>query len=305
MRTLVSGASGFIGRALLDRLRQDGHDVSCIVRHDPRPGDVLFDAASRSLDASRLPGGTLDGFDAVFHLAGAPIPLRRWGARTRELIRASRVTTTLALARALAATDAPPPVLVCASAIGIYGERGEEVLDEQSAAGEGFLAEVCRAWEAAAAPARAAGIRVVAARTGLVLGAGGGLVKAQLPAFRAGLGARLGSGRQWQSWISLTDEIEALLHAAACDELDGPCDLVAPEPVRNAELTDALAAALGRRARLALPAPLLALALGESAREMALASQRVIPRRLQETGFTHRLPDLHTTLVLATRGARD
>ncbi len=299
MRTLVSGASGFIGRALVSRLGADGHDVARVVRRDPGAGEVLLDVGARRVDASRLPAATLDGFDAVFHLMGDPITPTRWGPIKREAIRASRVSSTYALARALGALDAPPAVLVCASAIGVYGDRGEEVLDEESAGGTGFLAEVCRAWEAAAAPARDRGIRVVHARLGIVLGRGGGYLAGQLPLFRLGLGARLGNGRQWQSWIALDDAVGALIHAATDEALSGPCNIVAPEPVRNATLTDAIAASVHRRARLAVPAWALRLALGATAHEIALTSQRVVPARLSATGFVHRFADLSSALARA------
>lgn len=302
LRTLVSGATGFIGRALATRLGADGGTITRAVRRDPGPNDVLIDARARRVDARRLPGGTLEGFDAVFHLMGEPITPARWGPRKREAIRASRVSTTYALARALGELDTPPAVLVCASAVGVYGDRGEEVLDEESAGGSGFLAEVCRAWEAAATPARDRGIRVVHVRTGLVLGAGGGYLAPQLPLFRAGLGARLGNGRQWQSWVALDDVVAALVHVAEQNTIAGPCNLVAPEPVRNGALTDAIAAAVNRRAWLAVPAFALRLALGANAHEIALVSQRVVPRRLVESGFVHRFGDLSAALARAVDG---
>lgn len=277
--------------------------MTLLVRRDPAPGEALLDLDGHRVDASRLEQRSLDGFDAVFHLAGEPITPTRWGPLKRESIRASRVVSTHTLARSLAGLTAPPPVLVCASAIGIYGDRGDEILDEESASGSGFLADVCRAWEAAAAPARDSGIRVVHARTGIVLGPGGGFVKQLAPLFRAGLGARLGSGQQWQSWIALADEVDALVHLATTSALSGACNLVAPEPVRNAELAAAFAAAFHKRARLAIPAPLLKAGLGLSAREVALVSQRVVPARLAADGFVHRIGALADALALAVGAA--
>lgn len=296
MRALVSGASGFIGKALVARLERDGYEVHRIVRSAPGPGEVLLDVDNRTLDISRLAPGALEDLHAVYHLAGEPITARRWGPAKREAIRSSRIATTDALARAIATWPARPAVLVSGSAIGIYGDRGDEVLDESSATGDGFLAEVCRAWEAATAPARDIGVRVVNVRTGLVLG-DGGLLGEMLPLFRRGLGGRLGDGRQWMSWIALVDEVAALVHAASTTSLSGPCNLVSPNPVRNSEFTSELGEALGKRQRVAVPRVLLELALGhQTAHEMALASQRVLPRQLKESGFAFSCPTVHDAL---------
>ncbi|MCU1490695.1 MAG: hypothetical protein JWM85_2100 [Acidimicrobiaceae bacterium] len=253
------------------------------------------------LDVSRLPGG-LEAVDAVFHLAGEPITPRRWGMKKRELIRASRTVTTDVISRALAACDLPPRVLVSGSAVGFYGDRGDSVLDEESGVGAGFLAEVCRAWEEATAPARQAGVRVVTVRTGMVLGAGGGLLSTLVPLFRLGLGARLASGRQWTSWIALSDHAAAMIHAATTESLSGPCNLVAPEPVRNSEFTAALATALHRRAVLSAPRPALEVALGRrTTAELVCASQRVVPRALKASGFRFGL-GLHEAIAAAIGG---
>ncbi len=300
MRTLVSGSRGFIGRALVAQLQADGHEVHRVVRSGPGPGDAVLDPATSTLDLSRLPGGTLDGVDAVFHLAGEPITPWRWSAAKRERIRASRVVTTSAVARAIAACDGTPPALLAMSAVGYYGSRGDELLDERSAAGTGTLADVCRAWEAATAPASAAGARVVNVRTGVVLGAGGGSLRAQVPLFRAGLGGRLGSGRQWTSWISLADEVGALIHVARDPSIDGPCNATSPEPVRNDELTRRLAAAVGRPARFAMPELVLRIAAGaETTREVLTASQRVTPAVLERTGYTFAHRDIAAALAAA------
>ncbi|HUZ20578.1 MAG TPA: TIGR01777 family oxidoreductase [Acidimicrobiales bacterium] len=300
MRALVTGASGFIGRALVARLASDGHTVERVVSGPAGPGEAAFDLDGRRIDASRLPGGSLEGFDAVFHLAGEPITPSRWTPAKRERIRASRIVTTDVLSRALAALDSPPAVLVSGSAIGYYGDRGDEILVEGSTAGTGMLAELCRAWEAATSPAKAGGIRVVNVRTGIVLGAGGGVLAKQVRIFRLGLGGPLGTGRSWMSWIALEDEVGALLHAVACTELQGPCNLTAPSPVRNAEFADALGEALHRPARLALPRAALVGAMGRTvADEVVLASQRVLPSRLEQTGYRFARPSVREALAVA------
>ncbi|MCU1495131.1 MAG: Epimerase family protein [Acidimicrobiaceae bacterium] len=306
MNVLVSGSSGFIGRALVARLEARGDTVHRLERARPssgraapetpasgsrdpserHPGSAVIDLTTRRIDTAALPGGSLESIDAVFHLSGEPITPWRWTAAKRERIRASRVATTHAVARSIADAPGPRPVLVSMSAVGFYGERGEEILDETSAGGSGTLAEICRAWEEASAPARDAGARVVNLRSGVVLGPGGGSLRIQLPLFRAGLGGRLGTGRQWTSWISLEDEVGALLQAADDPELSGPCNATSPEPVRNAELTAALAAIVHRPALLSMPRPLLGLIAGqETTREVLCVSQRVLPGKLERSGY--------------------
>lgn len=283
MRVLVTGASGFLGSAVVSALEARGDEVIPVVRRPPRPGEVGLDLAGQRLDATSLGPDGLEGIDAALHLAGAPIATR-WTARHIEEIRSSRVAVGDLVARSLAALERPPQVYVSGSAIGYYGDRGEEELDEQSAPGTGFLAELCRSWEDSAAPAAERDIRVVKVRTGIVLGPGGVLAP-QLRLFRLGLGARLGDGRQWTSWIALADEVAVVLRALDDDRLAGPVNATAPGPVRNAELTDAIAAAVGRRARLAVPGALLRLPLGPAADELLLASQRVVPAKLEAVGF--------------------
>lgn len=273
-----------------------------VVRAEPSEGDVVVDATASRLDCSRLATGALEGIDASVHLAGAPI-LGRWTAARREQIRASRIAVGRIVASSLAALDPPPSVHVTGSAVGYYGDRGEELLDESSSSGDGFLAGLCRAWEEAAAPAADAGIRTVALRTGIVLGRGGGALAPQAAVFRLGIGGRLGSGRQWVSWISLEDEVSAILHAIDDPSVSGPLNLVAPNAVRNRELTEALAGALGRRAPFAVPAPALRLALGAGpADEMLLASQHVVPKRLAESGFRFSHAEIATALAWALSG---
>lgn len=298
MRILLSGASGFIGRELAKRLGERGDVVVPVTRRPPRPGEVGVDFAAGRLDCSQLPGGTLEGIDASVHLAGAKIATR-WTSRTREEIRSSRVTLGHLIARSISLLERRPHVHLTGSAVGYYGDRGDEILDEGSSFGTGFLPDLCRAWEDAAAPAEDAGIRVVAVRTGIVLGRGG-LLGEILPLFRLGLGGRLGRGRQWISWISLEDEVSALLHLLDDGNVEGPVNLTSPAPVRNAEFTAALGRVLHRPALLGIPAQALRLALGRGpADELLLASQRVEPRQLQASGFTFAVADITEAFAAA------
>lgn len=300
MRVLVSGSHGLIGGALLPALESAGHRTARLVRGEASAGDVSWDVGKGTLDMEALAG-----VEAVVHLAGAPVAGRRWNQDYKSEIRDSRVTGTGLLSRALAGLDQPPRVMVSGSAIGWYGSRGSEVLDESSRGGSGFLAGVCRDWEAATAPLEPAGTRVVHLRTGVVQSGRGGALAKQLPLFKVGLGARLGSGRQYVSWISLDDEVGAILHALGDDRLRGPLDATGPDPVTNADYTRALARALGRPTVLAVPAAVLELALGaEMAGDVLLTSQRVVPRRLQETGYQFRHPTLSAALAAALSDGR-
>jgi len=300
VRVLVSGATGFIGAALVGDLEAARATVHRLVRGEPGPGDAGWgpDAAG-PIDTSQLPGRSLDGLDAVVHLAGAPIAGERWNEDRRDAIRSSRVGTTATLAEALAQCSQPPKVLVSASAVGYYGNGGDAELTEDHPAGSGFLAGLCRDWEAAADPARAAGIRVAHPRTGVVLGPGGGVLAPLLRLFRDGLGGRLGNGRQWMAWVSLEDTLRALSHAIEHD-FEGPFNVASPAPATNADFTRALGHALHRPAALRVPAFALRTILGAAAAdELLLASQRALPAKLTASGFAFVHPTLETALAAA------
>lgn len=298
MRIAVTGSSGLIGTALIDRLRTAGHEVVRLVRGPVHhASDIRWDPAVDHLDP-----WDLEGTDAVVHLAGAGIGDRRWGAdRKRELLE-SRTRSTALLAETLAGLDRRPSLLISASAIGIYGDAGDRELTEDSPSGEGFLPGLCRAWEAAARPATEAGIRVAHPRTGIVLSAEGGALAKQLPLFRAGLGGRLGNGTQWMSWISLDDEVAALSWLLDHD-LSGPVNLTAPQPVTNIEFTRALGAALHRPTVVPVPAFGVKLVLGrEMAEELLFASARILPAALEESGFRWSHPTLDQALEASLAG---
>lgn len=293
LRVLVSGASGLVGRALVPFLTTQGHQVTRLVRRAVRgPDEVFWNPEAESLDLSALDGR----IDAVVHLAGAGIADARWtDARKRE-IRDSRVNGTRALAGALAALTHPPRVVVGGSAIGCYGEGGGAWLDESAPCGSGFLAEVCAEWEAAWAPLDGCAVRRVYLRTGVVLTPAGGALAKLLPPFRAGLGGRVGNGRQWWSWISLDDLVGVIGHALLTETVSGPLNAVAPEPVTNTEFTGALGRVLHRPAVFPVPAWVLRLALGQMADEALLASQRVRPGVLAASGYRFRHEKLDTAL---------
>ncbi|MFE4049956.1 TIGR01777 family oxidoreductase [Streptomyces sp. YIM B13518] len=286
-RIAVAGASGLIGGALARSLTADGHEVVRLVRKEPRAADeVRWDPEHGSVDAAGLAG-----CDAVVNLAGAGVGDHRWTPDYKARIRTSRVGGTTALAEAVAGLpeDVRPRVFLNGSAIGYYGETGERPVDESAPPGEGFLPEVCVEWEAAAAPAREAGVRTVFARTGLVVAREGGAWARLFPLFRAGLGGRLGDGRQYWSFVALHDEVAALRHLLDTDGLSGPFNLTAPHPATNREVTGAMARVLHRPAVFAVPAPVLRTALGEMAGDV-LGSARVLPARLLESGFRFAFP---------------
>jgi len=294
MRVVITGSTGLVGSEVVSVLSAAGHEVVRLVRRAPVPGEkavLRWDPAKREIDAAGL-----EGFDAVLHLAGENVGSGRWTAARKTAIRDSRVNGTRFLCDTLAGLARPPKTLVCASAIGIYGDRGEDVLTEESPAAAGFLPGVCREWEAASEPAARKGIRVVVLRIGMVLSPKGGALSRMLPLFRAGLGGEIGGGRQYVSWIALDDLPPIILHALQCGDLSGPVNAVAPRPVTNRELTEALGKVLSRPTPLPVPAFALRLALGEMADPLLLASARVVPRRLEETGYRFRFPEIRAAL---------
>jgi uncharacterized protein len=294
VRIAVTGSTGLIGTAVVAVLRDGGHQVIRLVRRTPASRDEI--AWDPLAPTGGLAPGALDGLDAAVHLAGANVAGRRWTAAYKEEIRASRVRGTRALAGALATASAPPSVLLSGSAIGWYGDTGGREVDESSPAGSGFLSDVVREWEAAARPAEEAGIRVVTMRSGVVMSRRGGVLARMLPPFRLGLGARLGSGTQVMSWITLADYAAIVSFLLAHPEITGPVNLTTPHPVTNAEFTSALAAAVHRPGLLFLPEPALKLALGGVSSDI-LASARVMPRRLEAAGYRFRFPDLPAALA--------
>ena len=301
MRIVISGASGVIGSSLTSRLQSDGHDVVRLVRHRPTHADEReWDPARGRLDAA-----VLDGVDAVVNLSGAGIGDKRWSAARRREIRSSRLDTTRLLSEAMASVDAPPRVFVSQSAIGFYGDRGDEVLTERSAPGaaDAFLTGLTIEWEQAADAARSAGIRVVHPRTGLVLTPGKQLLGKLLPLFKLGLGGPIGGGDQWWSWISLPDEIAALCEILESD-LAGPVNLVAPTPVRNRDFAEALGRFVRKPAVVPVPRIAIRAAMGrEMADELSLSSTRVLPERLVDHGFqfAHETLDAAFAALLAPR----
>lgn len=303
MKVLVSGSSGLVGSELVETLRRSGREVVRLVRpatsSPVQEPHVTWQAGVDSTSGvDRRALEERGPFDAVVHLAGESIASGRWTEEKKRRIRESRVRGTRALAEALVALDSPPRVVLSASAIGFYGDRGGEVLTESSPPGSGFLPDVCKEWEAATAPL-GGGTRVVYLRTGIVLSKKGGALKKMLTPFRLGLGGRIGSGEQYMSWITLDDEIGAIEHVLATDGLRGPVNLVAPNPVTNAEFTKALGRALGRPAFLPLPAFAARLVLGEMADDLLLASARVEPQVLEATGYVFRHPTIDAGLRAA------
>lgn len=293
MRVAVTGSTGFVGRALLRGLLAAGHEPVRVVRSAAPDSidSVRWDPAQGRLDPADLAG-----IDAVVHLAGESIGRRRWSEAQKQLIRDSRTDSTALLAETLARAEGGPGLLISASAVGFYGSRGDEVLDETSVGGDDFLASVCRDWEAAADPARAAGIRVVHPRIGVVLGPSGGALGNLLPLFRLGLGGRIGDGRQWVSWITLPDLVAALVWLLGA-EVEGPVNLTAPAPVTNLELTRTLGRVLRRPARLPAPKSALWARLGrELAEALLYSSTRALPEVLKRHNFPFAHPTLETGL---------
>ncbi|HEX8234636.1 MAG TPA: TIGR01777 family oxidoreductase [Abditibacteriaceae bacterium] len=291
-KIVVTGASGLVGSALLPMLKAEGHSVTRLVRsQQPDDNSIKWHPESGFVDHAAL-----EGHDAVIHLAGEPVA-QRWTPATKERIRASRVDTTRLLCGAAAGLSAPPKTLICASATGYYGDRGDEVLPDDSAAGAGFLPELCRAWEAATEPAQACGIRVVHLRFGILLSPKGGALASMLRPFRLGLGGRVGSGQQYWSWMTLDDAVGAICHVLNTSTLHGAVNVVSPHPVRNQEFTQVLARVLRRPAIFPVPAFAIRLLMGQGvADELLLASARVQPAQLQASGYCFRHPELESAL---------
>jgi uncharacterized protein len=290
LKILVSGSSGLIGSALVSALRAPGYDVECLIRNGvAAPDRVLWNPAEP------LSPESVSGFEAVIHLAGESI-VGRWTDAKKRRIMDSRVPATRHLANALSKAPQRPRVFICASAIGYYGDRDDELLCEDSLSGEGFTGDLCRQWETVAQSVAGAGIRAVQIRTGIVLSADGGALAKMLPPFRLGLGGNVGNGRQWMSWIHLQDVVGAIQHLLTTESISGPVNMVSPNPVRNAEFTKTLASVLNRPAILPMPAFAARLAFGQMADELLLASQRVEPSKLVSSGYMFKRPDLRSAL---------
>ncbi|MER5468712.1 TIGR01777 family oxidoreductase [Streptomyces sp. NPDC002685] len=293
-RIVIAGASGLIGSALARSLSAEGHEVVRLVRREPRSRDeVRWDPQRQRIDAVGLLGCA-----AVVNLAGAPVAARPWTRTYKRKIRDSRVLGTATLAEAVASLDEPPRVFVNGSAIGFYGDTDDRAVDESAPSGDGFLASVCVEWEEATAPAQEAGVRTVLPRTGLVVSREGGAWAKLFPLFRAGVGGRMGDGRQYWSYIALHDEVAAIRHLIDTESLSGPVNLTAPDPLTNREITEAMGRVLRRPTLLTAPAPLLRLALGDMAEDI-LGSQRVLPTRLLESGFAFAFPSIEGALRAA------
>ncbi|HJU57022.1 MAG TPA: TIGR01777 family oxidoreductase [Pyrinomonadaceae bacterium] len=292
MKILVTGASGLVGHRLVPSLESKGHEVLRLVRNAPADSrEVRWDPAKGTIDAAAL-----EGVDAAVHLAGENLAEGRWTEEKKRRIRESRVKGTRLISETLAGLARKPEVLVSASAVGFYGNRGREVLTEQSATGDDFLADVCREWEEATAAAEHAGVRVVRLRFGVILSGEGGALKKMLFPFRMGVGGRLGSGEQYMSWVTLDDAVGAIEHALENRTLRGPVNVVAPQPVTNREFTKAMGSALSRPTIFPVPAFALRLLFGEMADATLLSSQRAEPARLKESGFVFKHPEIKSAL---------
>jgi uncharacterized protein (TIGR01777 family) len=291
MDVAVTGSTGFIGSALVEALTAAGHRPIRVVRGTATGDEIAWDPEAGTIDAA-----SLEGIEGVVHLAGAGIGDHRWTDAYKLTIRRSRTNGTTLIARTLAGLAKRPSVLVSGSAVGYYGDRGDEVLDETSPPGTGFLPDVCVAWEAATAAATDAGVRVVTTRSGIVLSPHGGALKRQLPLFKLGLGGKLGTGRQWQSWITLDDEVGAILHLLTA-AVTGPVNLTAPHPVTNADFTRTLAGVLHRPSFFPVPSFGPKLVLGSELADILLfEGQRVLPRVLEDSGYSFAHPTLEEAL---------
>jgi uncharacterized protein (TIGR01777 family) len=292
MRLLISGSHGLVGTGLVPRLRDAGHEVFPLLRNQAKADEIHWEPATGVI---HFPPA-IKGFDAVIHLAGENIANRRWSNSQKLKIQESRIEVTKRLSSTLITLSSPPSIFIAASAIGFYGNRGDEILTEKKAAGTGFLSEVVRSWEGASEILASIGTRVVHLRFGVILSRQGGVLARLLPLFKAGLGGNVGSGSQWMSWIHLEDALRIISYSLENTQLSGVLNAVSPNPVRNEKFTKTLAEILRRPAILNVPAFALKLALGEMAEELLLASQRVLPDRLLKDGFSFKFSGLESAL---------
>ncbi|HEX7723156.1 MAG TPA: TIGR01777 family oxidoreductase [Pyrinomonadaceae bacterium] len=291
MKIAIAGASGLIGSALIPILQSEGNQITRLVRSSPKPGEIEWHPNQDEVSAQ-----SLEGFACVINLAGENIAGGRWTDDQKRKIRDSRVNGTHLLSEAIGKMNSKPTAFICASATGIYGDRDDETLDEQSESGGGFLAGVCREWEQATEPASKAGVRVVNLRMGPVLAREGGMLSKLLTPFKMGMGGKVGSGKQYISWVALDDAVNAIKLAIDDESIHGPINIVSPNPVRNEEFTKTLGHVLNRPTALAMPAFAARLAFGEMADEMLLASQKVMPKRLSQAGFQFQYPTLESAM---------
>ena len=291
MKIAIAGGSGLVGSALIPALEDDGHEVTRLVRDSPKAGEIEWHP-----NQDQIEPGKLDGFEVIINLAGESIAEGRWTDEKKKKIHDSRVNGTHLLSEAMAQLAQKPRVFLCASATGIYGDRGDEVLDEQSESGGGFLAGVCREWEKATEPAANAGVRVVNLRFGPILAREGGMMEKMLTPFKMGLGGKVGFGKQYISWVAIDDVVAAIKLAMKDDSIRGPLNIVSPNPVTNERFTRALGEALSRPTIMAMPAFAARFAFGEMADEMLLVSQRVVPKRLNVAGYKFQFAELEATL---------
>ncbi len=291
MKIAIAGASGLVGSALIPVLEKDGAAITRLVRSTPKSGEIEWHPNQDSIEASKL-----EGFDVIINFAGENIAGGRWTDDQKRKIRDSRVNGTHLMSETIAKLSQKPRAFICASATGIYGDRDDEILDEQSESGSGFLAGVCREWEKATEPASKAGVRVVNLRFGPIMARQGGMLAKLLTPFKMGLGGKVGSGRQYISWVALDDAVSAIELAINDESIRGPLNIVSPHPVTNEEFTKALGHVLNRPTALAIPAFAARLTFGEMADEMLLVSQRVIPKRLTAADYHFQYPDLEAAL---------
>jgi len=291
MKIAIAGASGLVGSALIPILQSHGNQITRLVRSSPKPGEIEWHPNQDEVSPQ-----SLEGFETIINLAGENIAGGRWTDEQKRKIRDSRINGTHLLSEAVAKMNSKPGAFICASATGIYGDRDDETLDEQSESGGGFLAGVCREWEQATGPASKAGVRVVNLRMGPILAREGGMLSKLLTPFKMGMGGKVGSGKQYISWVALDDAVNAIKLAISDESIHGPINIVSPNPVRNEEFTKTLGHVLNRPTALAMPAFAARLAFGEMADEMLLASQKVLPKRLTAAGFQFQYPTLESAM---------